>query len=74
MLPVIVAVLLLFVILYFVARNEVVKRRVTCPRTGTTAEIDQIQRFEGEKRPVGVKRCDLLPDPDEVDCDEDCLK
>ena len=64
----------LFVVIFFVARNEIVKRRLTCPRTGEGADVLVKQRFEGDGKPVRVKACSLLDDPTEVDCEQDCIK
>ena len=69
-----VAVLALFTVIYFVARNERVRRRVLCPRSGEDAEVEMVQRFEGDKKPVSIKSCDQLPDPENVDCDQDCIR
>ena len=68
-----VGVLALFALVFFVARNEIVRRRLKCPRSGEIAELWVKRRFEG-RRPLRVKSCDLLDDPTHVDCDQDCIK
>ncbi|MHC4549243.1 MAG: hypothetical protein ACYTEZ_10750 [Planctomycetota bacterium] len=68
------AVLLVFAAVYFVARNEIVKRRLTCPRSGSTAEVEVLRRFEGRQKPVRVKSCSLFEDPKQVECEQDCLE
>ena len=53
-------------------RNELVKRRLVCPRTGEEAKVDVVRRYEASD-PVRVHTCDLLPNPKKVDCDQRCL-
>ena len=60
-------------IVFFVARNEIVKKRLTCPRTGEEAEVCVQRRFEGRKD-LRVKSCNLLDDPQTVDCEQACIK
>ena len=68
------AVLLLFGAVYFTARNEIVKVRLACPQRDTVADIDLKRRYEEPRKPVKVKSCNLLPDPANVDCGQDCIK
>ena len=67
------AILLLFCAVYFTARNETVKRSLTCPRSGAVAEVEILQRYEGREKPLKVKSCSLFEDPKRIDCDQDCL-
>ena len=70
----ILAVLAVFGAIFFVARNETIKRRLLCPRTGAMAEIEVLRRYEEPKRPIRVRSCTLFPDPRKVTCEQDCLK
>jgi len=70
---VVLAVAVAFALLYLVGRHEVVRRKLTCPRTGVTANVDVVQRYHEPTQPVRVRSCDLLPDPKKVDCSQDCL-
>ena len=64
----------LFVAIYFVARNVLLRRRLQCPYSGETADVQVLHRGEhGDGEALGVKSCSLLPDPAEVDCDQACL-
>jgi hypothetical protein len=65
-------VLTLFVVVYFVARNEIVRRRLTCPRSGRIADVEVKRRFEKDKD-LHVKSCDQLEDPENVTCEEECI-
>ena len=67
------AVLVLFFSLYLVVRNEIVRRRLVCPRTGATADVEILRRSEGRHQPVRVRSCSLFDDPKRVDCEQDCL-
>jgi hypothetical protein len=42
------AVVLLLAIIYLAARNEVVRRKIVCPRSGTVADV--ARRFEKPER------------------------
>jgi len=70
----IAAVVGLFLCLYAVARNEVVRRALTCPRTGERADVEVLQRFEGRRKPIRIKSCSLFADPRNVTCAQDCLR
>jgi hypothetical protein len=73
--PLLIAgVLVLFAAVFFVARNEVVKRRLKCPRTGEDADVWVKRRVEGARKPLRIKSCSLLDDPTHVDCGQDCIK
>jgi hypothetical protein len=67
------AIVLAFCAVYFVARNERVRRRVFCPQRQKLADIEVVRRYETQK-PVHVRACTLFDDPRAVDCAEDCLK
>jgi len=66
-------VLLVFVVVFFVARNQVVKRRLTCPNKHAEADVEILERHDSGE-PVHVKSCSLLDEPTRVDCPEDCIK
>ena len=70
---VIAGVIVLGALVFFAARNEIVKRRLACPHKGEDAEVEVKRRFEGGK-PVRVESCTLLDDPTHVTCDEACIK
>lgn len=63
-----------FAVMYALGRNEVEVHELTCPRTGTVAKTSVVQRYHRPDRPQRVKRCDVLPNPSKVDCEQDCLK
>ena len=67
------AVLVVFFALYLVVRNEIVRRRLVCPRTGATAEVEVVRRSEGRHKPVRVRSCSLFADPKRVECEQDCI-
>lgn len=68
------AVVLLFAIVYLAARNEVVRRKLVCPRSGTIADVEVVRRYEKPDREVRVRSCSLFADPRRVECAGDCLK
>ena len=63
----------IFVVGLFLGRNELRKRKLSCPRKREMADVDVIQRYDRPDKPVRVKSCDLLDDPNTVDCEEECL-
>ena len=67
------AILVAFCAVYFVARNERIKRRVLCPRRRQLADIEVVRRYES-KEPVRVRMCSLFEEPERVNCPQDCLK
>jgi hypothetical protein len=68
------AVLLLFGIVYLAARNEVVRRKLVCPRTGGVADVEVVRRFEKPERAVRVRSCSRFADPRRVECAGECVK
>jgi hypothetical protein len=70
----IVAVLAVFGAIFFVARNETIKRKLLCPRTGALAEVEILRRYEEPNRAIKVRSCTLFPEPRKVTCEQDCLK
>lgn len=66
-------VLALFAIIYLMARNEVVKRRLVCPRTGAVADVEVVRRAERPQKEVRVRSCSLFADPRRVECSGECL-
>jgi hypothetical protein len=67
------AVLVLFGVVYLIARNEVVRRKLVCPRTGRVADVEFVRRFEDPEHGVRVKACSLFADPRHVTCSGECL-
>jgi hypothetical protein len=67
------AVTVAFLALYFVMRNERVRRVLTCPVKHEVAEVELVQRYQEPEKPVRVTRCSLLADPTRVDCGQDCI-
>lgn len=57
-----------------ITRNELAKRRLTCPHKGEPAEVEVQRRHFLPTDRVRIKSCDLLPDSEEVDCDQACVK
>lgn len=73
-LPLVGAVLLLFAVVYLAARNEVVRKRFVCPRSGAVADVDVVRRSETPEREVRVRSCSLFADPRCVTCSGECLR
>ena len=74
-LVIVACVVCLFVGIYFVARNVILRRQLQCPYSGETSDVEVLHRgVHGEGEALGVKSCTLLPDPTEVDCDQACLE
>lgn len=69
----VLGVLVLFGLLYFVLRNEIVWRKVTCPRTGAAAEVEVVRRADGRHRPLRIHSCSLFDEPRRLTCAQDCL-
>lgn len=69
----VVGVLVLFGLLYFMLRNETVWRRVTCPRTGVSAEVEVVRRSDGRQQPLRIRSCSLFDEPTRLTCAQDCL-
>ncbi|MHC4974177.1 MAG: hypothetical protein ACYTG3_17800 [Planctomycetota bacterium] len=66
-------VLVLFGLLYFIVRNEIVLRKVTCPRNGAVAEVEIVRRSDGRQQPLRVRSCSLFEEPRRLTCSQDCL-
>ena len=62
-----------FAALYFLGRNETVRRVLTCPLRKISAEIQIVQRYQRPDKPVRVKTCSLFADPRRVDCSQACI-
>jgi hypothetical protein len=71
---VLIPITLIFVVVMIVGRNEIVKRRLTCPHKGTPADIEVLRRSLSPGTILRAKSCSLLPDPNKVDCGQECLK
>jgi len=67
------AVTAAFLVLYFVMRNERVRRVLRCPVKHEAAEVELVQRYQKPDQPVRVTRCSLLDDPTHVDCSQACI-
>ena len=68
------AVTVAYALARWFGRNETVRGRLTCPRTGAVADVAVVQRYAQPDEPVRVAACSLLPRPDHVDCGQDCLR
>ena len=71
---VLIPIALVFIVAMIVGRNEIVKRKLRCPRTGSIADVEVKRRSLRPSKLVGVESCDLLPDPKQIDCKQECLK
>lgn len=69
----VVGVLVLFGLLYVILRNEIVWRKVTCPRSGASAEVEVVRRSDGLQRPLRIRSCSLFDEPRRLTCEQDCL-
>lgn len=67
------AVTAAFLVLFFVMRNERVRRVLACPIKHEDAEVELVQRYQKPDKPVRVTRCSLLDDPTRVDCGQACI-
>jgi hypothetical protein len=67
------AVTAVFLAVFFLLRNERVRRLIACPIKHETAEIEVIQRYQKPDKLVRVKSCSLLADPNKVDCGQVCI-
>lgn len=63
-----------FALMYTLGLNQRVKRTLTCPETGTAADVEIVQRYDSPNKAVRVESCSLLPRPNHVDCGQECLK
>lgn len=71
---VLIPITVVFLAAMIIGRNELVKRRLVCPRTGSTAEVELLRRSLLPSKLVGIKSCSLLPDPKKIDCGQHCLR
>ena len=62
-----------FVVLFYLVRNELVRRVLRCPVKNADAEVEIVQRAHDPTKPIRVKTCSLLTDPKRVDCGQDCI-
>lgn len=71
----IAAILIVFTAVYFLVRNAVVKRRLSCPHKGREMDLEVLHRgFSGEGKPLDVESCSAFADPRKVECDKACIK
>ncbi|MFN0009377.1 MAG: hypothetical protein ACKVXR_15845 [Planctomycetota bacterium] len=71
---VIVGLSVFFAVVYALGFNERVKKRLVCPNTGLSADVEIARRYDEPHREVRVESCSLLPRPNHVDCGQACLK
>ena len=71
---VLIPIAVVFTVAMIVGRNEIVKRKLRCPRTDTIADVEVKRRSLRPSKQVGVESCSLLPDPTHVDCAQECLE
>ena len=71
---VLVPITAIFVVAMIVGRNELVKRKLACPRNGMTADVDVVRRYFSPPRLMDIKRCSLLANPKKIDCEQECLR
>ena len=71
----VIGVLAVFTGVYFLVRNVVVRKRLTCPEKHIDVDVKLVrQGFSGEGPAVKVKSCSAFDNPRKVDCDQECLK
>ena len=64
-----------FVLVYFLVRNAVMKRKIVCPESGKTVEVEFLRKgFHGDGPPLRVVGCSAFPNPRKLDCKQECLK
>jgi hypothetical protein len=71
---VLIPISLLFLVALVLGRNEIVQRKLACPRAGSTAEVELLRRSLRPGKIVGVRSCSLLADPRKITCGRECLK
>jgi hypothetical protein len=69
----VVGVLVLFGLLYFTLRVETVRRKVTCPWSGTAADVEVVRRSDGRQEPKRIRSCSLSEEPRHPTCEQDGL-
>lgn len=62
------------VVLLLLMRNEVVRRLLACPVKHAEAEVRVVQRYREPSKPVRIKSCSLLEDPERIDCSQACIR
>ncbi len=71
---VLIPITALFVVAMIVGRNELVKRKLACPRKGMMADVDVARRYFNPTKLMRIMRCSLLTNPKKIDCEQECLK
>jgi hypothetical protein len=71
---VLIPISILFLGCMILGRNEIVRRTLTCPRTGGAADVEIVRRSLRPAKLVGIRSCTLLADPRRIDCGQACLK
>ena len=71
---VLIPISIVFIVAMILGRNELVKRRLACPRTGSAAEVELLRRSLRPSKLVRIESCSLLADPRRIDCGQECLK
>ena len=70
---VLIPITLIFALAIYFGRNELVQRVLTCPVTGSAADVAVEQRVGRPDKPVQVKSCSLLPGSKRIECGQGCL-
>lgn len=69
------AILATFFAVYFLVRNDVVRRSVSCPLKGAQVDLEVLHRgFRGEGRPLRAKSCSAFGNPRKIECRQECLR
>ena len=65
----------IFILVYYLVRNAIVKSNLICPVRGNTVEVEFLRSgFHGEGPPLKVVSCSAFPNPRKLDCGQECLK
>ena len=71
----IVGIVAVFLAVFYLVRNAVVRRKITCPVKKQEVQVDLLRRgFSGEGKALEVKSCSAFEDPRKLDCAQDCIK
>jgi len=56
--------------------SHVIRERhnLKCPHKEIDAQVDLQRPSFPPAAPLRIKRCNLLADPEKIDCDQECLK
>jgi hypothetical protein len=70
---VLIPITAVFAVSMLLARNELVRRALTCPLKHAEAEVDVVQRYDEPAKPIRVRACSLLPDSKRIACPQTCI-